>query len=492
MVSLVIMTIAFATLLFFTLVLKKNLLQSSAIALQAAVILYTLLVGFKGMVLLQACLHGLLTTAEISLLVFGALAFFNYLKSGDFIQKLEQGAKRFSTNKLIVTILLALFFGGFIEGISGFGTPAMIVAPLLLALRFPPYQAAVLPLLANTTPVLFGAVGTPVKIGFADLPVGGLPVNATLLMLLPLMALPLFFKRFLTKGNVLTSTDSDVKNSWISISAGIAFAIPFVSLSFLGPEFPTILASITGLLLWLTFIRQIKPSDSTINATTLSQFLTTFRPYLFVAILLIVGKIVLQNNKFTIEWHSIQLHKNIAFFQPGLFFIAGIFVLYFSSRQKHSVSLKSIFIQTLSKLIPIVGTIACLAILAKLLSQNMDITVLFGSATALPEVVYYIAAIITGILGSFMTGSATVSNLLFGTQWYQIGLHYQLPLSFLLACQLAGAAIGNALSLQNIVMVQAVLNESDLDKVIIRKIWRAVLLLVMLIAIAAVIIQSLI
>jgi lactate permease len=119
-------------LLFFTLVLKKSLLVSAAAGLLAVVIMIAIAGGIKSNTFSGAAIHGLLVAAEISLLVFGALLFYNYLKAGGFIQQLESSLQQFSTNKLVIVILLAFFFGSFIEGVSGFGTPAMIIAPLLL------------------------------------------------------------------------------------------------------------------------------------------------------------------------------------------------------------------------------------------------------------------------------------------------------------------------------------------------------------------------
>jgi lactate permease len=133
----------------------------------------------------------------------------------------------------------------------------------------------------------------------------------------------------------------------------------------------------------------------------------------------------------------------------------------------------------------VLGTIACLAILARLLSQHLSITEIFAADTGMPLFFFSAASVITGLLGSFMAGSATVSNLLFGAQWNQVAQHLDLPAQFLLACQLAGAAIGNALSIQNIVMVQAVLNEQALERMVLRKLWKVILLFVLLICLTA-------
>ncbi len=65
-------------------------------------------------------------------------------------------------------IIIAWLFGSFIEGASGFGTPAAIVAPLLVAIGFPAMAAVMLGMLVQSTPVSFGAVGTPIIIGITS------------------------------------------------------------------------------------------------------------------------------------------------------------------------------------------------------------------------------------------------------------------------------------------------------------------------------------
>lgn len=486
--SLVLLTSTFALLLFLTLVLKKKLLFSAGAALLFAILFQSVLYGFNGFLLAGAILHGSLTALEIGLLVFGALSFFYFLKAGDFLQKLRQGIEEFSSNTMIITILLTLFFGSFIEGISGFGTPAMIIGPLLLALRFPAQLAAVLPLLANTVPVLFGAVGTPVKIGFAELPVAKVPVYGSLLMVLPVLLLPFLIRYFLAKDHLLTTADSPGKGNAITLSAGVSFVVPFVLLAFAGPEFPSLLAAIAGLLCWLFCLRLLRPSHTLPYTKQLLQFFHTFSPYLLIAILLLLAKLTLQNTSLTVSWPAVGLQKAVSAFQPGLVFLAGMMLLWQFTPQHTPVSLPRLLVQTLARLPVVLGTITCLAIIARLLSQNLQVTEVFGEATSLPAVLFYAAAVLTGLLGSFMAGSATVSNLLFGTQWLQIGTQYHLPVQLLLACQLAGAAIGNALSLQNIVMVQAVLNEKGLEKVVIGKLWKPIIVFFVLAVLTAAVI----
>lgn len=484
--SLLLIAVTFFILLFFTLVLKKGLLISAAVGLLAVVMIIALTGGIKLNTFSGAALHGLLVAAEISILVFGALLFYNYLKAGGFIQKLENSLQHFSTNKLVIVILLAFFFGSFIEGVSGFGTPAMIIAPLLLGLRFPAYLAAALPLLANTVPVIFGAVGTPVKIGLADLPVQQTPMYATMLMLLPAIMIPIIFKRFLEADGLLPKDSSTLKKYFIAVMAGVSFVIPFVFFSYFGPDFPSMAAAVAGLAIWLLIVKATGSSFATINRTSLLHFYKTFKPYLFITLLLVAGKYLVGDIKFNFVWPAVELKKSIHLFQPGLIFITGLLLLFAFSKKKPVNFLSSVFKQTAIRLPTTFVTITCLAILAKLLSQNLDMKELFSSGS-IPSSLFYVLAVATGFLGSFIAGSATVSNLMFGTEWYQAGQQFHLHIPLLLAAQLAGAALGNALSVQNIAMIQAVLNEKGLERAVISKLWKPLLLFFMLTSIAAVI-----
>ena len=423
--SLLVLAISFSVLLFFTVVLKKNLLVSALVSLFSTVLILVLAGHARLDNILAASVHGLLVALEIGLLVFGALLFYNYLKEDGFIQQLENALQQFSTNKLVIAILLAFFFGSFVEGVSGFGTPAMIFAPLLLGLGFPAYLAAALPLLADTVPVIFGAVGTPIKVGLADLATGQIPFYAAILMLLPTIVIPIVFKRHLEAEEMLPKNSSVFENYFIAIAAGVSFALPFILFSFLGPDFPSVAASIIGLTIWLLIIKVTRSSAAVISRKTFLRFYKAFKPYLFIALLLVAGKFLLGDIRFTIKWRTFQLEKSISLFQPGIIFIVGLFLLLLTSKSKGTISFTGIVKKTVIRLPFTFVTIACLAILAKLLSVNMETKELFGSGN-IPPALFYVMAIASGFIGSFMAGSATVSNLMFGTEWYHTGLHLHL------------------------------------------------------------------
>lgn len=110
-------------------------------------------------------IQGLFITFDILLIVFGAILLLAALKQSGAIVIIRQMFVNISPDRRVQVIIIAWLFGSFLEGASGFGTPAAIVAPLLVALGFPAMAAVMIGLMVQSTAVTFGAVGTPILIG---------------------------------------------------------------------------------------------------------------------------------------------------------------------------------------------------------------------------------------------------------------------------------------------------------------------------------------
>jgi len=95
-------------------------------------------------------------------IIIGAIFLYNItLISGKF-EIVKESIIHISFDRRLQVILIAFSFGAIIEGTSGFGTPVAIAGAVMVGLGFPPFQSAVLNLLANTAPVAYGAIGTPI------------------------------------------------------------------------------------------------------------------------------------------------------------------------------------------------------------------------------------------------------------------------------------------------------------------------------------------
>ncbi len=118
-------------------------------------------------VIVAASLQGLLVAISLLYIVFGALLLLATLTYSGAVSTIREAFARISPDRRIQAIIIGWLFGSFIEGAAGFGTPAAVCAPLLLALGFPAMAAVMVGLIIQSTAVSFGAAGTPNFIGVA-------------------------------------------------------------------------------------------------------------------------------------------------------------------------------------------------------------------------------------------------------------------------------------------------------------------------------------
>lgn len=162
--SLVALTPIIAVLLFLV-VLRMPAVKAMPISLLATALLAVLYWKVPVIQVLAASLEGIIIGISILYIVFGAILLLNTLKLSGAIDTIRNSFLGITADRRVQLIIIAWLFGAFIEGAAGFGTPAAIAAPLLVALGFPPLAAVVLALIADSSPVSFGAVGTPIIVG---------------------------------------------------------------------------------------------------------------------------------------------------------------------------------------------------------------------------------------------------------------------------------------------------------------------------------------
>ncbi len=218
-----------------------------------------------------ASIEGVAVGLSILWIIFGAVLLLNTLQSSGAMDSIRQGFRLVTPDRRAQVIIIAWLFGGFIEGAAGFGTPAALAAPLLVAIGFPPLAAVVMPLIADSSPVSFGAVGTPVLIGIGQgLQVGGdlAPVVAAGLGDTTLpdflrtttataitfdmgigVFVPLLLVAMLTRFFGANRSWREGLAAWrFAIFAGLSFMVPALLVALtLGPEFPAIFGGLAGL-----------------------------------------------------------------------------------------------------------------------------------------------------------------------------------------------------------------------------------------------------
>ncbi|MFC3417824.1 L-lactate permease [Algoriphagus hitonicola] len=415
-------------------------------------------------------INGAVISIELALLLFGAYLLFKVLQANDHFRTLNQITSAFSS-KLTVIILFTYFLGSFMEGVAGFGIPAMLITPMLLTLGFRPQTCIIIPLAANTTAVTFGALGTPLKIGLGIMEPDAVVQFTVLLNFIPAVLLP-FFLAFLFEKT--EKTNINWQENWkMLLGAGVIYAVLYLSTGLFTIEYASVISGILGLLLFTFFFVPKKENPP------LQSWFDTFYPYLIFIVLLLISKFFLAD----LAWSITEDSRAISLYQPGAIFIlaAWVYLLYikgqaggsffFSHHLKHTGQIVSKTVLTLFVLVSyaqfIRGDIAQLT--QTHLSDLGEHTKLFVSP-------------VLGVLGSFLSGSATMSNLIFGNTIQSAA--FAVSNAFLFSALLnTGSAIGNCISLQNILMVKSVINAPEVNYSTIMKLNLLLIALYLLIVI---------
>ena len=215
-----------------------------------------------------ASIQGLFITFEILFIIFAAILLLNTLKHSGAVAAIRAGFATITPDRRVQVVIITWLFGSFIEGASGFGTPAAITAPLLVALGFPAMTAVMLGMMVQSTPVTFGAVGTPILVGArggldspevaqqlaaAGLSMGEylqiITVHVVCLHALVGTVMPLFMVMMMTRFFGKNRSWTEGLSIWrFALFGGFAFTVPYLlSGIFLGPAFPSLLGGLVGL-----------------------------------------------------------------------------------------------------------------------------------------------------------------------------------------------------------------------------------------------------
>ncbi len=225
--------------------------------------------GMDQWVIAAAMVRGITITIDILLIIFGAILMLELLKISGAIISIRKGFAQISPDRRVQVIIVAWMFGAFIEGAAGFGTPAAVTGPILMALGFPPMAAATAALIIQSTPVSFGATGTPILLGVATGLSGAESVDQFLavnqqsfeqvLFAIGMRVgilhgiigslIPLLVCMVLTRFYGTNKSWGEGLKAWpFAILGGLSFTIPYTLVAvFLGPEFPSLVGGLVGM-----------------------------------------------------------------------------------------------------------------------------------------------------------------------------------------------------------------------------------------------------
>ncbi len=466
---------------------------------------------------MASILQGLILTGAVLWIIFGAILLLNTLKHSGAIKAIRGGFANISPDRRVQVIIVAWLFGCFIEGASGFGTPAAVAAPLLVALGFPAMGAVMLGMMVQSTPVSFGAVGTPIVVGVSGgLDKAGISAQllakgsewdtfyrlitsevaithaliGTLMPLLMCVMLTRFFGRH-------KSWSEGLAVAPFAIFSGLAFVLPYAAAGvFLGPEFPSIIGALVGLTIvvpaakmgfllpkktwdfaeakdwpahWMGSI-EIKLDQLTAKAP-MSVGLA-WLPYLLLAGLLVLSRVNADVKSFftknlVLGWVNILGEKGLSgdiqfLYLPGGIMMIVVLATFFLQRMKLS-ELKAAVGESSRTLLGagfvLVFTIPMVRIL---INSGVNLANLPSMPRAMAELVatsvgsvYPFFAPSVGALGAFIAGSNTVSNLMMAQFQFDTAHLIGVSGALLVAVQAVGAAAGNMIAIHNVVAASA-------------------------------------
>ncbi|GAB2929300.1 L-lactate permease [Rheinheimera gaetbuli] len=476
--------------------------QAMPLSLVCTVLLAYLVWQMPLQQLAAAMAEGVVIALTIVWIVFGAILLLKVLQQTGAIEVIKQGFSQVSNDKRVQLIIIAWLFGSFLEGAAGFGTPAAIAAPLLVALGFSPLSAVVLALIADSSAVSFGAVGTPVLVGLAQgaagisvaelsqIAITAISIDIVVASLLPLIMVLMYCKFFAAN----PSWRSGFAIAPFALLSGLAFTVPaYIVAVLLGPEFPSVLGALSGLVIVCSLAKRgiLLPAafepDSTAAVQCRPQpfgLLCAWSPYLIVALLLVLSRIpdlpfkaLLQS--VSMVWADIfgsAISVTVMpLYLPGSLFVLTAFLALLIQRgnlQHLGVALR----QSSQMLWPsVVALCASVPMVRVFLQSGVNDTGLKAMPMALAELaamqlsnMWLLMAPLVGALGSFIAGSATFSNLMFASFQQAMAADAGLSSQLVLALQMLGANAGNMICVVNVVAAASVVGLNGREGEIIR------------------------
>ncbi len=462
-------------------------------------------------------LQGLILTGSILWIIFGAILLLNTLKHSGAITAIRGGFSNISPDRRVQVIIVAWLFGCFIEGASGFGTPAAVAAPLLVALGFPALGAVMVGMMIQSTPVSFGAVGTPIVVGVtAGLDRTGITeslvangsdwetfyrlitsevaiTHAIIGVLMPLFMV-MMLTRFFGRNR---SWKEGLAVAPFALFAGVAFVLPYAAAGvFLGPEFPSMIGALVGLMIvvpaakagfllpktqwdfadakeWpVEWMGNIEIKLDTLTAKAPMSMALAWIPYLLLAGLLVLSRMhdgvkAFFTQHLVLGWNDILGEAGVSgsiqfLYLPGGIMVMVVLATFLLHRMKFN-ELKAAVGES-SKTLLGAGFVLLFTIpmVRILINSGVNMGDLPSMPRAMAELVaggvgdiYPLFAATVGGLGAFIAGSNTVSNLMMAQFQFDTAQLIGVSSAMLIAAQAVGAAAGNMIAIHNIVAASA-------------------------------------
>ncbi len=482
-------------------------LVSLGVALAVAVLLFEMPVG---QALLSATEGASFGFFPILWIVINAIWVYNLTVATGHFDVLRRSFEAVSADQRVQAIIIAFCFGALLEALAGFGTPVAITVVMLMAMGFEPLKAATVALVANTAPVAFGALATPivtlstVASGASDRP--GLDVDTLGSMVgrqTPILALivPLILV-FIVDGR------RGVREAWLpALVCGLAFGIAqFAAANYLSVPLADIVAALVSaaaVVLLLRLRRTESPDATPAAGDNRAEVARAYAPYAVIIVLFSLANITavkefLAEKPFTYAFNWPGLHVFSSGGDPvsstmftfnwlpaagTLMIIAGLVTA--AILKVPPATMARTYARTYVELRSAIVTVMAVLGLAYVMNQSGQTTSL-GAWLAGAGGAFALLSPILGWIGVAVTGSDTSANALFGALQVQTAAQAGLDPTLMAAANSSGGVLGKMVSPQNLAIAAAAVGLAGREGDIFRKVigWSLALLAVMCVIVA--------
>jgi lactate permease len=481
-------------------------LVSLAVALVVAIAVYRMPIGQAALAASEGAVFGFF---PILWIVLSALWVYQMTVQTGHFDVLRRSVSTVSDDFRIQAIVVAFSFGASLEALAGFGTPVAVTSVMLIAVGFRPLKAAVLALVANTAPVAFGAMATPV-ITLAK--VSGLP-TATLGAMVgrqtPIMAVfvPLALV-FIADGR------RGLRETWFAaLTAGVVFGIAqYATSNFLSVPLADVVASLVSAAAIVLLVRVRPPrtddtrdpeipddtdtpqsAEAPAQRDSRARVVRAYAPYGIIIAVFVIGQIsvvkaLLERVTVTVHWPGLHLltskgaPSTVSNFTlnllttPGTQMLVAGLITMVALRLSAAGAVKA-FGATLHQLRWAIVTVMAVLALAFVMNASGQ-TITLGTWMAGAGSAFALISPILGWLGTAVTGSDTSSNSLFGALQVTAAAKAGLSPVLMAAGNSSGGVLGKMISPQNLAIASAAVEVEGREGDIFRRvfIWSLVFL----------------
>ena len=404
----------------------------------------------------------------IVIVIFAAIYGYNLMINNGSMGVIKQALASVSDDQRIQVLIIAWGFGGFLEAVAGYGTAVAIPVGILMALGIPPLKAAVVSLIANSVPTAFGAVGIPVIMLAEQTGLAVQTLSTHIILQLAAFNILLPFVLVAIIGGGVRAIRGVFG---ITLVCGIASLLPqYLVARYLGAELPAFAGSLGGLIATIILARRRKKTTAT-EGVPFGQLLKASLIYLFTFVFIVLCSPLFPTIKqslgsvfslinFPISSDQ-QLQLKIEWLiTPGVLILAASLLGAWLQGSRLQAIAK-LFVATLLQLKKSIVAILAIVAMATVMDKSGMINVIAATLVATTGIGYVFISPVIGALGTFVTGSDTNANVLFGKLQATAAQQLGIDPHALAAANTAGATGGKMISPQSIAIA---VSASKLDE----------------------------